>query len=77
MLSIFFAVLVPGHRIFEAIKPFFEEEREVLDVYRESMGRPDSPSPEKSVADFVLEVKALGIAIDEPDEMQHIDPRLV
>ena len=77
MLAIFFAVLVPGHRIFEAAKPFFEEEREVLDAYRESMGRPDSPSPEKSVADFVLEAKALGIAIDEPDETQQIDPRLV
>lgn len=87
MLTILLAAMVPAHRIFESAKPFFEEEREVVDAYRESMGRPDSPSPATSVVGETVVVPKTGtgkppggviqVVIPVPDETQQIDPRLV
>ena len=83
MLTILLASMVPAHSIFESAKPYFEEEREVVDAYHESMGRQDSPSPGNSVGDEAnvvpsnVKAKPGGTEIPVPDPMQQIDPRLV
>ena len=92
MLAILLSALCMGPFIFETAKPFFEEEREVLDALRESMGRPDSPSPAEGVVpanahyhDAVDDAPGSHVMVESPpgsgiphvDPLQQVDPRIV